>query len=73
MNEKNIQSIFKNYSDGKVTPHMMRHEYITLLSKECNDIAFVQEQARHKSINTTVITYDSGASKEKSLEALLRM
>ena len=73
MNEKNIQAIFKNYSDGKITPHMMRHEYITSLSRECDDIAFVQEQARHKSVNTTVGTYDSGVSKKKSLDALLRM
>ena len=27
------------------------------------DIAFVQEQARHKSANITVGTYDSGARK----------
>ena len=49
---------------------MMRHEYITLLSKECNDIAFVQEQARHKSINTTIINYDSGIGKGDTLNVL---
>ena len=73
MNEKNIQAIFKNYSEGKITPHMMRHEYITLLSKECNDIAFVQEQARHKSINTTIINYDSGIGKGDTLNVLSRL
>lgn len=73
MNEKNIQSIFKNYSDGKITPHMMRHEYITLLSKECNDIAFVQEQARHKSVNTTIVTYDSGVGKKNTINVLSRL
>ena len=41
---------------------MVRHEYITMLSKDY-DIAFVQEQARHKNASITIGVYDSGASK----------
>lgn len=68
LNEKNIQHIFKNYSSGKITPHMIRHEYITVLTKESGgDITFAQEQARHKSSNTTMFTYDSGASRSLAI------
>ena len=60
--QHNIQRLFESYSDGKITPHMVRHEYITMLSKDY-DIAFVQEQARHKNASITIGVYDSGASK----------
>ena len=60
--QHNVQRLFESYSDGKITPHMIRHEYITMLSQDY-DIAFVQEQARHKSATITVGTYDSGARK----------
>lgn len=60
--QHNIQRLFESYSEGKITPHMIRHEYITTLSQDY-DIAFVQEQARHKNASITVGTYDSGASK----------
>ena len=67
MNEDNIKKMFSYYSDGKISPHMMRHDYITTISKE-TDITFAAEQARHKSTNITISTYDSGAS--RSLQAL---
>lgn len=66
LSENNIQAIFKNYSGGKITPHMMRHEYITLITRESGDITFAQEQARHKSSNITMFNYDSGASRSLS-------
>lgn len=65
--EKNIQSMFKNYSNRKITPHMMRHEYITVITRETGDITFAQEQARHRNSNTTMFTYDSGASRSLSV------
>lgn len=72
MIESDVQSMLKNNSNGTITPHMLRHEYVTLLSKESNgDIAFMVEQARHKSVNTTMMNYDSGSS--KSLDILQRM
>ena len=65
--EDNIKSMFKNYSGGKLTPHMMRHEYITVITKETGDITFAQEQARHKSSTVTMNSYDSGASRSLSV------
>jgi len=65
--EDNIKSMFKNYSGGKLTPHMMRHEYITVITRESGDITFAQEQARHKSSTVTMNSYDSGASRSLSV------
>ena len=66
-----IQNIFKTYSGGKLTAHMMRHEYTTILQRETNDSTFVQEQGRWKSQKIMTSTYDSGAS--RSLEKLANM
>lgn len=71
LTEKNIQYIFKNYSGKKLTAHMMRHEYTTILQRETNDATFVQEQGRWKSQMIMTSTYDSGAS--RSLEKLKNM
>lgn len=61
LNEDNIQAIFRNYSGGKITPHMMRHLYATVLYQESgHDAAFVQEQLRHASSDTTLSIYASG-------------
>ncbi len=70
--EGNIQSMFKNYSRGKITPHMMRHLYATVLYQESgHDAAFVQEQLRHSDVNTTLGTYTAGDS--RSYEVLENM
>lgn len=72
LSEDNIQSIFKNYSRGKITPHMMRHLYATVLYQESgHDAAFVQEQLRHSDVNTTLGTY--AASDSRSYEVLENM
>ncbi|WP_180272667.1 site-specific integrase [Konateibacter massiliensis] len=71
MNEENIQNMFKTYSSGKLTPHMMRHEYTTILQRETNDPTFVQEQGRWKSDKVMRSVYDSGAS--RSLGKLANM
>ena len=64
LSEDNIQSLFKNYSAGKITPHMMRHLYATVLYQESgHDAAFVQEQLRHSNVNTTLGTYAAGDSR----------
>lgn len=68
LSEDNIQAIFKNYSNGKVTPHMMRHLYATILYQESgHDAAFVQEQLRHSDVNTTLGTYAAGDKKSYSV------
>lgn len=72
LNEYNIQSVFKNYSGGKISPHMMRHLYATVLYQESGyDAAFVQEQLRHSDVNTTLGTYKTGDS--RSYEVLENM
>lgn len=72
LSEDNIQSIFRNYSGGKITPHMMRHLYATVLYQESgHDAAFVQEQLRHSDVNTTLGTYAAGDS--RSYEVLENM
>lgn len=59
LNEGNIQTIFKNYSNG-ITPHMMRHWYATIMARSGN-IAFVQQQLGHTSQDTTINNYTNGA------------
>lgn len=72
LNEDNIKSMFRNYSKGKITPHMMRHLYATVLYQESgHDAAFVQEQLRHSDVNTTLGTYAAGDS--RSYEVLENM
>lgn len=57
--EKNIKQIFENYGNG-ITPHMMRHYYATIMNQSGN-LAFVQQQLGHSSVNTTVKNYANGA------------
>lgn len=72
LNEGNIKDIFENYSKRKITPHMMRHLYATVLYQESgHDAAFVQEQLRHSNVNTTLGTYAAGDS--RSYEVLNNM
>ena len=72
LTEGNIQSIFKNYSKGKITPHMMRHLYATVLYQESgHDAALVQEQLRHADVNTTIGTY--AASDSRNYDVLANM
>lgn len=67
LNEDNIRKIFRQYSNGKISPHMMRHEYTTVLQRESNDATFVQEQGRWKSQKIMTSTYDSGVSRSVSV------
>lgn len=69
LNEDNIKSIFRIYSNNRITPHMMRHLYATVLYQESgHDAALVQEQLRHADVNTTIGTY--AASDSNSYEVL---
>lgn len=71
LSEDNIKSMFKTYS-GKITPHMLRHLYATILYQESgHDAALVQEQLRHSDVNTTIGTY--AASDTRSYAALENM
>lgn len=63
MTEDNIQKLLRTYSKGTITPHMLRHEYTTVLQEETGDATFVQEQGRWRSSNIMRSVYDSGASR----------
>ena len=66
--ERNIKQIFENYGNG-ITPHMMRHYYASIMNRNGN-LAFVQQQLGHSSVNTTVNNYANGAvgMKDKLME-----
>ena len=66
--ERNIKQIFENYGNG-ITPHMMRHYYASVMNQNVN-LAFVQQQLGHSSVNTTVNNYANGAvgMKDKLME-----
>ena len=66
--ERNIKQIFENFGNG-ITPHMMRHYYASVMNQNGN-LAFVQQQLGHSSVNTTVNNYANGAvgMKEKLME-----
>ena len=66
--ERNIKQIFENYGNG-ITPHMMRHYYASVMNQNGN-LAFVQQQLGHSSVNTTVNNYANGVvgMKEKLME-----
>lgn len=57
--ERNIKQIFENYGNG-ITPHMIRHYYASVMNQNGN-LAFVQQQLGHSSVNTTVNNYANGA------------
>ena len=57
--ETDIKHMFKNYGND-ISPHMIRHWYATIM-KQNGNIAFVQQQLGHSSINTTVNNYVNGA------------
>lgn len=57
--ERNVKQIFENYGNG-ITPHMMRHYYASIMNRNGN-LAFVQQQLGHSSVNTTVNNYANGA------------
>lgn len=60
LTEYNIQSIFKTYGNGQLTPHMIRHWYATVMANTGN-LAFAQQQLGHSSMTTTVNNYANGA------------
>ena len=66
--ERNIKQIFENYGNG-IAPHMMRHYYASVMNQNGN-LAFVQQQLGHSSVNTTVNNYANGAvgMREKLIE-----
>ena len=66
--ERNIKQVFENYGNG-ITPHTMRHYYASIMNRNGN-LAFVQQQLGHSSVNTTINNYANGAvgMREKLME-----
>lgn len=48
-----ITSFFERYSNGEITPHMLRHWVGTELYRKTKDIVLVQTQLRHEDLETT--------------------
>lgn len=66
--EKNIIRIIKKYSNNTITPHMLRHLYVTNLYHATNDLAFVQEQAGHvQGSSVTIDTYAAGSNESREI------
>lgn len=57
ISKTSITSFFNRYSDGKITPHMLRHLHGTRLFEKSNNIVKVQRQLRHSSLETAVKYY----------------
>lgn len=54
--EDNVTNIFKTYSNRKITPHMIRHWYGTVVTQEYG-VVFAQQQLGHKSADITTNSY----------------
>lgn len=60
--ESEIRTMFNNYSNGEVTPHMMRHWYATVMAMAApGGSVFAQQQLGHTSQRTTVNIYANGS------------
>lgn len=70
--ERNVLKSINKYSEGNITPHMLRHLYATELYSATNDLSFVQEQCGHVvGSSVTLGVYAHGTISSKS--ALLKM
>lgn len=59
ISEITVYEMIKSYSEGSITPHMLRHYYGTKLYRKTKDIVKVKEQLRHRSLDTTTNFYVS--------------
>lgn len=67
--EDNITGMFKTYSNGKITPHMIRHWYGTVATQEYG-VVFAQQQLGHKNTNITANSYvGAGYGLKEKLES----
>lgn len=52
-----ITKFFKQYSNGEINPHMLRHWVGTEIYRKTHDIVLVQRQLRHKKVETAARYY----------------
>lgn len=70
--ERNVIRAIKKYSEGNITPHMLRHLYATELYSITNDLSLVQEQCGHVVGSlVTLDVYTHGTT--KSIDELVNM
>lgn len=68
--QSSIQDFFREYSNGTIHPHVLRHYAGTMLYKASgNNLEMVREQLRHKDVNTTARYYVKN-DKAATFEAL---
>ncbi len=70
LTERQIIYFFDKYSEGTISPHMLRHYYSTVLYRETgHDHVYVQSQMGHASFDTTM-TFYTGADENAIDKAL---
>lgn len=57
--EADIYKFFKKYSNGELTPHMMRHWYASIVGNI--NTVFCQQQLGHSNMATTINVYANGS------------
>lgn len=72
LSEQSVRFMIRKYGEqsgvtAKVTPHMFRHTFATLLLEEDVDIRYIQQLLGHSSIQTTQIYTHVSLSKQKSI------
>ena len=75
ISEQSVRNMVTKYAkeagvSGKVTPHMIRHTFATLLLEQDVDIRYIQKMLGHSSILTTEIYTTVSDIKERQVVAL---
>lgn len=70
--EQSVRSMIKMYANmaripERITPHMLRHSFATLMLEEDVDIRYIQSILGHSSITTTQIYTHVSLSKQRSI------
>jgi integrase/recombinase XerD len=72
LSEQSVRYMIRNYAriagiNQRITPHMFRHTFATLLLEEDVDIRYIQKMLGHSSINTTEIYTHVAMQKQREI------